>query len=280
MSKVASIAIRACLAGVEKARTLLEGTGPAGNSGAGALTASIGATHQSLHRDTWGGIPNRIVLFVALDEVEDGDAGATVFGADRSDNIKPELAACVALSPTTSLLHFGAKKTSGVEHRALLYCAGRAGAGRRRAGRPHKKSPALVAAPRVDAAALADLASFTTCTAQIRRGVASRRTEEAARPYRRELDEELGRARALRRLGRSEAAAETERARLRLPTFMAGIGPRGARRARPGSVAALAALLDWGMEGGAPRRPPVERCRRGEWYGKFFRDCGADRGLG
>ena len=87
VSNVAATAIRACLDGVEKARTLLEGSGPLEVVELGALTASIGATHQALHRDTWGGIPNRIVLFVALDEVEDGDAGATVF-ADRSDNIK------------------------------------------------------------------------------------------------------------------------------------------------------------------------------------------------
>ena len=95
------------------------------------------------------------MLFVALDDVEDGDAGATVF-ADRSDNIKRSAPFGVGdvIAYDASLLHFGAKKTSGVEHRALLYCALAPAPDADAQEDLIKRSPALIAAPRVDAAAL------------------------------------------------------------------------------------------------------------------------------
>jgi hypothetical protein len=276
VSNVASIAIRTCLAGVEKARTLLEGTGPLEVVELGALTASRGATHQSLHRDTWGGIPNRVVLFVALDEVEDGDAGATVF-ADRSDNIKRSAPFSIGdvIAYDASLLHFGAKKTSGVEHRALLYCALAPAPDAATQEDLIKKSPALIAAPRVDAATLSDLASFTTCTVDLSRcRIAADgrggRGVYAARDLMR--NDELARVPFDSILG-AEAAAEALDARdfagppqclLAGALAAAYVGVASCERWRPHALS-----LDWGLADGRDslRDHPVERCRRGEVAG-------------
>ena len=112
----------------------------------GALTASIGATHQSLHRDKRGGIPNRIVLFVALDEVEDGDAGATVF-ADRSDNIKRASASTglAALLPTTRRWQPISGRRRRAASRIERCCTARSRERRacRCAGRPYQKIAGL-----------------------------------------------------------------------------------------------------------------------------------------
>ena len=276
VSNVASIAIRACLDGVEKARTLLDGNGPLEVVELGALTASIGATHQALHRDTWGGIPNRVVLFVALDEVEDGDAGATVF-ADRSDNIKRSAPFGVGdvIAYDASLLHFGAKKTSGVDTRALLYCALAPAPDAATQEDLIKKSPALIAAPRVDAAALADLASFTTCSVDLSRcRIAADgrggRGVYAARDLQR--NDELARVPFDSILG-AEAAAEALNARdfagppqclLAGALAAAYVGVASCERWRPHALS-----LDWGLaaERDSLRDHPVERCRRGEVAG-------------
>ena len=278
VSNVAMKAIRACLDGVEKARTLLEGTGPLEVVELGALTASIGATHQSLHSDTWGGIPNRIVLFVALDDVEDGDAGATVF-ADRSGDIKRSAPFSIGdvIAYDASLLHFGAQKTSGVKDRALLYCALAPAPDVETQDDLIKKSPALVAAPRVDAAALADLASFTTCTVDLSRcRIASDgrggRGVYAARDLMR--NDELARVPFDSVLG-AEAAAEALGARdfagrFRAACLLAGalaaayVGEESCKRWRPHALS-----LDWGLAGerDSLRDHPVERCRRGEIEG-------------
>ena len=80
-------------------------------SSSAPLTA-LDRRHSSiaLHRVTYG-IPNRVVLFRGLDEVEDGDAGATVF-ADRSGNRGAHAFSIGDVAYDASLLHFGAKKTS------------------------------------------------------------------------------------------------------------------------------------------------------------------------
>ncbi len=276
VSNVAATATKACLAGVEKARTLLEGTGPLEIVELGALTASIGATHQALHRDTWGGIPNRIVLFVALDEVEDGDAGATVF-ADRSDTIKRSAPFSIGdvIAYDASLLHFGAKKTSGVKDRALLYCALAPAPDADAQEDLIKKSPALVAAPRVDAAALADLASFTTCTVDLSRcRIAADgrggRGVYAARDLQR--NDELARVPFDSILG-AEEAAEALNARdfagppqclLAAALAAAYVGEASCAQWRPHALS-----LDWGLAGerDSLRDHPVERCRRNEIEG-------------
>ena len=275
VSNVAMKAIRACLAGVEKARTLLEGTGPLEIVELGALTASVGATHQALHRDTWGGIPNRIVLFVALDEVEDGDAGATVF-ADRSGDIKRSAPFSIGdvIAYDASLLHFGAQKTSGVKDRALLYCALAPAPDVETQDDLIKKSPALIAAPRVDAAALADLASFTTGTVDLSRcRIAADgrggRGVYAARDLSR--NDELARVPFDSILGAEEAAEALNARDFAGPPqcLLAGalaaayVGVVSCERWRPHALS-----LDWGMEGrDSLRDHPVERCRRGEIEG-------------
>jgi hypothetical protein len=275
VSKVAATAIRACLAGVEKARTLLDGNGPLEVVELGALTASRGATHQALHRDTWGGIPNRIVLFVALDEVEDGDAGATVF-ADRSGSIKRSAPFSIGdvIAYDASLLHFGAKKTSGVKDRALLYCALAPAPDADAQEDLIQKSPALIAAPRVDAAALADLASFTTVNVDLSRcRIAADgrggRGVYAARDLRR--NDELARVPFDSVLG-AEAAADALNARdfagppqclLAGALAAAYVGEESCERWRPHALS-----LDWGLGGrDSLRDHPVERCRRGEVAG-------------
>ena len=275
VSNVAMKAIRACLAGVETARTLLEGTGPLEVVELGALTASVGATHQALHSDTWGGIPNRIVLFVALDEVEDGDAGATVF-ADRSGDIKRSAPFSIGdvIAYDASLLHFGAQKTSGVKDRALLYCALAPAPDVETQDDLIKKSPALVAAPRVDAAALADLASFTTCTVDLSRcRIASDgrggRGVYAARDLMR--NDELARVPFDSILGAEDAAEALDARDFAGPPqcLLAGalaaayVGVASCERWRPHALS-----LDWGLEGrDSLSDHPVERCRRGEIEG-------------
>lgn len=282
VSAVAMKAIRACLAGVESARGLLEGAGPLEVVELGALMASVGATHQGLHSDTWGGIPNRIVLFVALDDVEDGDAGATVF-ADRAGAVKKSAPFAIgdAIAYDASLLHFGARKTSGVQDRALLYCALAPAPDAAAQKALHAKSPTLTAAPRLDAAALADLASFTTCAVDLGRcriafdGWGGRGVY-AARDLQR--NDELARVPFASILG-AEAAAEALGARAFLDTETRAGNEKSAKRVLVAAALAAAYVgveacarwrpharsLDWGDDArDSLRKHPVERCRRGD----------------
>ena len=91
----------------------------------GGLTASLGATHQHLHSD-WaegsGKLPPRIVCFVALQDVGATDEGGTVFlGRDGAAYTSAPLKAGDCVLYDASLEHYGAAKSAGPEHRALLY---------------------------------------------------------------------------------------------------------------------------------------------------------------